>query len=70
MIGKIKESEPSPNKIFDQFISEKALDVKSVVSKAGRKTSEATQAVREKANAARIDTNDEDEDSEIRRRIR
>lgn len=70
VIGKIKEAEPSPNKIFDQFISEKALDVKSVVNKSGRKTSEVTQALREKADAARIDQNDDDEDSEIRRRIR
>ena len=54
VIGKIKDSDPTPNKIFDQYLSEKALDVKSVVSKSGRKTSAIAQAVREKADKALI----------------
>lgn len=70
VIGKIKDSDPTPNKIFDQYLSEKALNVKSVVSKSGRKTSAIAQAVREKAESAKINDQDEDEDAEIRRRIR
>jgi hypothetical protein len=70
VVSKIQESEPSPNKLFDQYLSEKALDVKSVVNKAGRDASEVAQSLRNKADAALVNQADEEEDSEIRRRIR
>lgn len=70
VVSKLQESEPSPNKLFDQYLSEKALDVKSVVSKAGRDSSEVAQALRNKADAALVNQADEDEDAEIRRRIK
>ena len=66
--GKIKGNSPSPNRLFDQFISEKSLNVHKIHS-TKKVEEDAAEQLRESMSKVNIDEKDDEEDAEIRKRI-
>lgn len=67
VLDKIKADEASPNRLVDQFLSEKSLNVHHIN---GNKLSEgAAESLAQQSTSARVNEQDEDEDYEIRKRI-
>lgn len=68
VLDKIKADQAGPNRLFDQFLSEKSLNVHGI---SGKKVAQggAAEQLSQSSASARINEDDADEDVEIRRRI-
>ena len=69
VIEKIKADEASPNRLFDQFLSEKSLNVQKINGNKKDFESSAAYSLSKQSSSVKVNDHDEDEDDEIRKRI-